>query len=53
LARKQQQELRKWLRYDESLSYIEIVFICEPKVGETFSDEEERSVSGLINCQEG
>jgi hypothetical protein len=30
-----------------------MVCICEPEVGETLSDEEERSVSGLINCQEG
>jgi hypothetical protein len=53
LARKQQQELRKWMRYDESLSDTELVCMCEPEVGETLSDEEERSVSGLINCQEG
>jgi hypothetical protein len=53
LARKQQQELRKWLRYVESLSDTELVCICEPEVGETLSDEEEGSVSDLINCQEG
>jgi hypothetical protein len=53
LARKQQQELRKWLRYAESLSDTELVCICEPEVGETLSDEEEGSVSDLINCQEG
>jgi hypothetical protein len=53
LARKQQQELKKWLRYVESLSDIEMVCICEPEVGETLDDEEERSVLDLINCQEG
>jgi hypothetical protein len=53
LARKQQQELKKWLRYAESLSDTEMVCICELEVGETLSDEEERSVSGLINFQEG
>jgi hypothetical protein len=55
LARKQQQELRKWLRYAENLSDTEeeLVCICEPEVGETLSDEEGRSVTGLINCQEG
>jgi len=42
-----------WLRYAKSLSDTELVCICEPEVGETLSDEEERSVSGLINCQEG
>jgi hypothetical protein len=45
--------LKIWLRYVESLSDTELVCICEPEVGETLSDEEERSVSGLINCQEG
>jgi hypothetical protein len=30
-----------------------MVFIYETKVEETLSDEEERSVSDLINCQEG
>jgi hypothetical protein len=30
LARKQQHELRKWLRYAENLSDIEMVCICEP-----------------------
>jgi hypothetical protein len=53
LARKQQQELKKWLRYAESLSDTELVCICEPEVGETLSDEEERSVSDLMGCQEG
>jgi hypothetical protein len=55
LARKQQQAVRRWLRYDENLNDIEeeLVFFCEPEVGETLSDEEGRSVTGLINCQEG
>jgi hypothetical protein len=53
LARKQQQELKKWLRYAENLSDTELVCICEPEVGGTLSDEEEGSVSDLINCQEG
>jgi hypothetical protein len=53
LARKQQQELKIWLRYVEILSETELVCICELEVGETLSDEEERSVSGLINCKEG
>jgi hypothetical protein len=54
LARKQQQELKKWLRYVESLrDEEEMVHICEPETGKNLSDEEERSVSGLINCQEG
>jgi hypothetical protein len=30
-----------------------MVFICEPEVVETLSDEEGRSVTGLINCQYG
>jgi hypothetical protein len=53
LAKKQQQKLRKWLSYAKSLSDTEPVCICEPEVGENLSDEEERLVSGLINCQEG
>jgi hypothetical protein len=53
LARKQREELRKWLRYAESLSDTEMVCICEPEVGETLSDEEEGSISYLMNCQEG
>ena len=53
LVRKQQQELRKWLRYAENLCDIELVCICEIEIGETLSDEEGRSVLGLINCQEG
>jgi hypothetical protein len=44
LAKRQQRLLRKWLRYAESLSDTELVCICEPEVGETLSDEEERSV---------
>jgi hypothetical protein len=52
-ARKKQQELKKWLRYAEILSETELVCICETKVGETLSYEEEGSVPDLINCQEG
>ena len=39
------------MRYAESLSDTDLVYTCEPKVGETLSDEEEGSVSDLINCQ--
>jgi hypothetical protein len=52
LARKQRQDLRKWLRYAKILSDIELVCIYEPKVGGTLSDEEEGSISDLINFQE-
>jgi hypothetical protein len=43
------------LRHVENLSDIEeeLVCICEPEAGETISDEEGRSVTGLINCQYG
>ena len=55
LAKKQQKIVRRWLRYDENFNDIEeeLVCICEPEVGETLSDEEGRSVIGLINCQYG
>ena len=56
LARKQQQELRKWLRHAKTLSDTEeeLIHICEPETGRNLSDEEEkRSVEDLINCQEG
>jgi hypothetical protein len=56
LARKKQQELKRWLRHVENLSDIEekVIHICEPEIGRNLSDEEEvRSVKGLINCQEG
>jgi hypothetical protein len=45
--------LRKWLKYANTLNDIELVCIYESEVGEILSDEEGRSVSGLINCQEG
>jgi hypothetical protein len=47
--------LRRWLRHAENLSDTEqeMVYICEPEVGRTLSDEEGRSVKGLINFQEG
>jgi len=43
------------LRHAENLSDTEeeTVYIYEPKVGRTLSDEEERSAKGLTNCQEG
>jgi hypothetical protein len=55
LARKKQQVVRRWLRHAENLSDTEeeMVYICEPEVGRTLSDEEGRSVKGLINFQEG
>jgi hypothetical protein len=55
LARKQQQELRKWLRHVETLSDTEeeLIHICEPQIGRHLGDEEEvRSDKDLINCQE-
>ena len=47
--------LRKWLRHVENLSDTEeeLVFICELEDGKLLSDEEGRSVKGLISCQEG
>jgi hypothetical protein len=53
LANGKQRLLKIWLRYAKSLSDIELVCICEPEVGETLNDEEERSISGLINFHEG
>jgi hypothetical protein len=53
LAKRQQRLLKKWLRYVEILSDTELVCIYEPEVGKTLSDEEERSISDLINYQEG
>jgi hypothetical protein len=53
LAERQQRLLKKWLRYVESLTDRELVCICEPKVGDTLTDEEERLGSDLINFQEG
>jgi hypothetical protein len=41
------------MRYANTLNDIELVCIYESEVGEILSDEEGRSVSGLINCQEG
>ena len=52
LANGKQRLLKIWPGYAKSLSDTEMVCICEPEVGETLSDEEERSISGLINCQE-
>jgi hypothetical protein len=56
LARKQQQELRKWLRHVETLSDIEeeLIHIYEPETGINLSDEEEkRFIEDLIKCQGG
>jgi hypothetical protein len=56
LARKKQQELRRWLRELENLSDTEeeLIHICEPEIGRHLSDEEEvRSDEDLINCQVG
>jgi hypothetical protein len=56
LARKKQQELRRWLRELENLSDTEeeLIHICEPEIGRHLSDEEEvRSDKDLINCQVG
>jgi hypothetical protein len=44
LSKRQKKTLKKWLRYAKSLSDIEVVCICEPEVGDTLNDEEERSV---------
>ena len=51
LSRKQQQELRRWLRELENLSDIEeeLIHICELEIGRHLSDEEEvRSDKDLI-----
>jgi hypothetical protein len=55
LAKKKKQVVRRWLRHDENLSDTEkdMVYIYEPKVGRTISDEKGRLVKGLINYQEG
>jgi regulator of replication initiation timing len=56
LARKQQQELRRWLSELENLTDIgeEQIHICEPEIGRHLSDEEEvRSNEDLINSQVG
>jgi hypothetical protein len=56
LARKKQQELRRWLSELENLSDIgeEQIHICELEIGRHLSDEEEvRSDEDLINSQVG
>jgi hypothetical protein len=56
LARKKQQELKRWLRHAENLSDIEeeVVYVYELEIGRHLSDEEEvRSNKDLINCQMG
>jgi hypothetical protein len=50
VSKSQQHILRKWLRHDENLSSTEeMVCICDPKVGEKLSDEEERSSRDIID----
>jgi hypothetical protein len=55
LAKRQQPELRRWLREIENLSDTEeeVVYIHEPQVGITLSDEEGRSSEDLMNFQMG
>jgi len=56
LAKKKQQELRRWLRELEDLSEREeeLIHTCELEIGRHLSDEEEvRSDEDLINCQVG
>jgi hypothetical protein len=47
--------LRRWLRQVENLSDTEeeMVYICEPEIGESLDEEEERSTEDLIDFQEG
>jgi hypothetical protein len=54
-ARSKRKVLIRWLRQVKNLSDTEEekVCMCKPEVGERLSDEEERSVKDLINCQEG
>jgi hypothetical protein len=43
LSRRKQKLLRRWLREVEILTETEkLVLICEPKVGESLIDEEEK-----------
>jgi hypothetical protein len=53
LARGQQQLLRRWLRYVESLRDTEeVVHVCEPEAGRNLSDDEEkRSLEDIRDCQ--
>jgi hypothetical protein len=45
--------LRRWLREIKNLSDTEeeVVYICEPEVGKSLSDEEGRSSEDLIDFQ--
>jgi hypothetical protein len=47
--------LRTWARHAKNISNTgrKVIHICEPEVGESLSDEEGRSITRLINCQEG
>jgi hypothetical protein len=55
ISRKQKQMLKRWLRQVENLSDTEeeMVYICEPEIGESLDEEEERSVEDLTDFQEG
>jgi hypothetical protein len=55
LARRQQQVMRRWLRemLKPSVTQRKVVHICEPEVGKSLSDEEEKRSVDLMNCQEG
>jgi hypothetical protein len=47
--------LKRWLRHIKNLNDTkeELVCICEPEIGKTISDEEGRSVKGLIKLLGG
>jgi hypothetical protein len=55
ISRKQKKMLKRWLRQVENLSDTEeeMVYICEPKIGESLDEEEERSIEDLTDFQEG
>jgi hypothetical protein len=55
LARKKKRGERRWLRHAENLSDTEheMVYIFEPEVGRTLSDDEGRSDKSLMKFQEG
>jgi hypothetical protein len=51
-SRKKKQMLRRWMRQVENLNNIEeeMVYVCEPKYGESLGDEEGRSIEDLKYC---
>jgi hypothetical protein len=54
VSQKAKKLMRKWLRHVEGLRDTkEVVYICDPEVGKTLSDEEGRSIEDLIDFQEG